>query len=148
MGDHGIVSGYRADAAGQTEAVLLSPGNDPAEAWGLRLYRSTLYAFRAALEADGGLHGDVRPLVHQVMDAFWCHPTRAEALAWGAYPYDSDPAGTAVRPLARPFTIQDHTARGDRAWIAGSLALSKPEARTAYLRHAPEHERTGAPETD
>jgi hypothetical protein len=149
MGDHGIVSGYRADAAGQTEPVLLSPGNNAAEAWGLRLYRSTLYAFCAALDTGHVPPGDdVRPMVHQVLDAFWCHPTQAEALAWGAYPYDSDPAGTAIRPLARPFTIQDHTARGDRAWIAGSLALSAPEARTAYLRHTPEHERTGAPETD
>jgi hypothetical protein len=149
MGDHGIVSGYRADADGQTEPMLLSPRNDAAEAWGLRLYRSTLYAFCTALDTSRVLpDDDVRPLAHQVLDAFWCHPTRAEALAWGAYPYDSDPAGTAIRPLARPFTTQDHTARGDRAWIAGSLALSTPEAQTAYLRDAPERERTGAPETD
>jgi hypothetical protein len=149
MGDHGIVSGYHADAAGKTEPVLLSPRNDAAEAWGLRLYRSTLYAFSAALEGDGGLQGDdVRPLVHEVMDAFWCHPSQAEALAWGAYPYDSDPAGTAVRPLARPFVAEIQPTRGDRAWLAGSLTLSTPEARTAYLRHAPEHELVGAPETD
>jgi hypothetical protein len=134
MGDHGIVSGYGANATGQIEPVLLSPRNDAAETWGLRLYRSTLYAFCAALDADGSLPGDdVRPLVHQVMDAFWCHPTRAEAAAWGAYPYDSDPAGTATRPLARPFTNQDCAARGDRAWLAGSLALSIPEVRSSYL---------------
>jgi hypothetical protein len=108
-----------------------------------------LYAFCAALVGDGGLNGnDVRPLVHEVMDAFWCHPTQAEALAWGAYPYDSDPAGTAVRPLARPLPAETRPARGDRAWLAGSLALSTPEARTAYLRHAPEDELAGAPETD
>jgi len=148
MGDHGIVSGYRAATGSLIEPVLLSPGNDAAEAWGLRLYRSTLYEFCAALDADRRLSGDVRPLVHRVMDAFWCGPSRAEALAWGAYPYDSDPAGTAVRPLARPFTGQDWAARGDRAWLAGSLALSAPEARAAYLRHAPEHELAGAPETD
>ena len=82
------------------------------------------------------------------MDAFWCHPTRAEALAWGACPYDSDPAGTAIRPLARPFTEQDCTARGDRAWVAGSLTLSTPEVRAAYVSRAPEHELAGAPETD
>src|ERR1017187_3304312 len=34
MGDHGIVSGYRADAGGKTEPVLLSPVNDAAVAWG------------------------------------------------------------------------------------------------------------------
>jgi hypothetical protein len=52
MGDHGIVSGYRTGADGRVEPVLLSPGNDAAEAWGLRLYRLTLYAFGAALEMD------------------------------------------------------------------------------------------------
>ena len=105
--------------------MLLSPGNDAAEAWGLRLYRSTLYAFCAALDADGGLPGDdVRPLVHQVMDAFWCHPTQAEARAWGAYPYDSDPAGTAVRPLARPFTAQD-SAHSRRPCMA--CGITRPE---------------------
>ena len=60
---------------------------------GLRLYRLTLYAFCAALEMDRSLpEDDVRPLVHKVMDAFWCHPSLAEARAWGAYPY------TATRP--------------------------------------------------
>src|SRR5260370_7599425 len=82
------------------------------------------------------------------MDAFWCHPTRAEALVWGAYPNASAPAGTAVRPLARPFTEQDCAARGDRAWLAGSLALSTPEVRAAYVSRAPERELAGAPETD
>jgi hypothetical protein len=80
------------------------------------------------------------------IDAFWCHPTRAEALAWGTYTYDSDPAGTATRPHACPFTAQDHV-RGDRGWLAGSLALGTPDAQAAYLRQAPEHERTGARET-
>jgi hypothetical protein len=149
MGDHGIVSGYRASAAGKIEPVLLSPVNDAAVAWGLRLYRSTLYTFCAVLDGEGGLIGDdVRPLVHQVMDAFWCHPTQAESLAWGAYPYDSDPAGTAIRPLARPFAAEARPTRGDRAWLAGSLALSTPDARAAYLRHAPARELAGAPETD
>jgi len=82
------------------------------------------------------------------MDAFWCHPSVAEACAWGAYPYDSDPAGTAIRPLARPFPAQSRITCGDRAWLAGSLILSTPKAQAAYLRHAPEHELAGAPETD
>jgi hypothetical protein len=148
MGDHGIVSGYRADAAGQIRPVLLSPRNDPAESWGLSLYRSVLYEFTTALDPGSGLPGDdVRPLVHQLLDAFWCCPAPAEALAWGAYPYDSDPAGTAARPLARPFTTEDHV-RGDRAWLAGSLAMSAPAARASYLRQAPDHELAGAPATD
>jgi hypothetical protein len=147
MGDHGIVSGYRAETTGAVVPILLSPRNDAAEAWGLGLYRSTLYSFTAALGAGDLPSDDVRPLVHQVLDAFWCHPTRAEAHAWGGYPYDSDPSGTAARPLARPFTASDH-ARGDRAWLAGSLAMSTPDDRNRYLWHAPQHELAGAPEAD
>ncbi len=103
-GRRGIVSGYRADAAGQTEPVLVSPRNDAAEAWGLQLLQVDAVRVCAALEADSGLPGDdVRPPVHQVMYAFWCHPGLAEALTWRAYPYDSDPAGTAIRSLVRPI---------------------------------------------
>ena len=44
-----------------------------------------LFAFCAALEMDRTLpEDDVRPLVHQVLDAFWCRPSLAEARAWGA----------------------------------------------------------------
>jgi hypothetical protein len=148
MGDHGIVSGYCKDAAGMVHPELLSSRNDVAEAWGLRLYRSALYAFITALDAGHGLPlNGLRPMVHRVLEAFWCHPTLAEALAWGTYPYDSDPAGAAIRPLARPFTATD-LVRGDRAWMAGSLTLSAPSVREEYLRRAPEHELVGAPATD
>jgi hypothetical protein len=148
MADHGIVSGYWKDATGTIHPELMSPDNNVARDWGLGLYRSVLYAFTTALGPARELTlGDLRPVVHQVLDAFWCRPTRPEALTWGSYPYDSDPAGTAIRPLARPFTPADH-ARGDRAWLAGSLALSIPSARERYLSSAPEDEIAGAPETD
>jgi hypothetical protein len=148
MGDHGIVSGYRKDATGKVRAEFLSRQNDAANTWGLPLYRSALYAFVAALNPARGLPVDeLRPLVHQLLEAFWCHPTHNEALTWGSYPFDSDPAGTAARALARPFRAADLT-RGDRAWLAGSLAVSTPSARDRYLRSAPEHELAGAPETD
>jgi hypothetical protein len=66
------------------------------------------------------------------MDAFWCSPTFDEAAAWGAYPYDSDPAGTSIRQLARPFDDTSQTdlagVRGDRAWIHGSAALTRHPA--------------------
>lgn len=148
MGDHGIVSGYRRNADGTISPSLLSARNDAAAAWGLPLYRSVLYAFTDALVREGALPpGDPRPLVYQVLDAFWCHPTHDEALAWGSYPYDSDPVGAAIRPLARPFTEADYE-RGDRAWLAGALALSSPTARDRYLSSAPEGELAGAPATD
>jgi hypothetical protein len=148
MADHGIVSGYQKDTTGTIRPELMSPDNTTALDWGLRQYRSVLYAFATALGPARELPADdFRPIVHQVLEAFWRHPTRREALTWGSYPYDSDPAGTAIRPLARPFTATDH-ARGDRAWLAGSLALSAPSARHRYLSSASEAELAGAPETD
>jgi hypothetical protein len=150
MGDHGIVSGYRKTPAGRIEPILSAGTNAAAAAWGLEVYRSVLYAFCYAL--DGNLDDDVRPLVHEVMDAFWCHPTREEAEAWGSYPYDSDPSGTAARKLARAFApAQDgHAAwsRGDRAWLAGSLALSLPTVRTELRAVESGPDWAGAPATD
>jgi hypothetical protein len=150
MGDHGILSGYRKTPAGRIEPILSAETNTAAVAWGLEVYRSVLYAFCDAL--DGGLDCDVRPLVHKVMDAFWCHPTREEAEAWGSYPYDSDPSGTAARGLARAFEPdpdgQAGGSRGDRAWLAGSLALTLPTVRTNLTSVASGPEWAGAPATD
>lgn len=63
--------------------------------------------------------------------------------------------GKCVTPGRRPTGDPAHdtgevdcAARGDRAWLAGSLALSTPEIRGAYLSRAPEREIAGAPETD
>jgi len=149
MSDHGIVSTYHRDESGRITPVLLSATNTPAMEWGLPLYRTALYAFCDAIDGHPHLAEDVRPVVHEVMDAFWCHPTEAEAHAWGTYPYDSDPAATAVRPLARPVAIDGgHVSRGDRAWLAGSLVLSAPATRAAYLRQLPRFDRTGAPAVD
>ena len=44
----------------------------------------------------------LRPVIHDVMRAFWLRPTRAEARAWGGYVYDSDPTGTADTPTECP----------------------------------------------
>jgi hypothetical protein len=148
--DHGIVAGYRRTPAGWIEPVLSAETNSAADSWGLELYRSVIYAFCDAL--DGALDGDVRPLVHAVMDAFWCHPTRDEAEAWGSYPYDSDPAGVAARRLARAFTPEPDGrggwSRGDRAWLAGSLALTPPSVRTKLMAVASGADWAGAPATD
>jgi hypothetical protein len=154
MADHGIVAGYEYDPGGRVDVILQSEANADAKSWGIDLYRATLYAFCDMLES--GDNGDVRPLIHRVMDAFWRNPTRAEAAAWGTYNYDSDPAGTAARRLARPFTTTDAVAgmirrrldRGDRAWLPGSLALSGALARLAHALFTPLPDRTGAPATD
>ncbi len=154
MGDHGIVAGFERSPSGTVEVVLQTDTNPAAERWGIGLYRSTVYAFCDAL--DGGFDQEVRPLIHDVMDAFWVHPTRSEAQAWGNYPYDSDPAGTAARRLARPFTARDacaafirrHLVRGDRAWLAGSVAMSGRLGKIAHALFTASSDRVGAPATD
>ena len=118
MGDHGIVSGYHRAPSGHVYATFSSDTNTPAKDWGIDYYRYVLYH---SCDATTGSLDDVRPMIHEAMDAFWCHPTTNEARVWGSYPYDSDPAGTGARVLARP--LSDDEARGDRAWLAGSLAL-------------------------
>ncbi|WP_216916733.1 hypothetical protein [Nocardia noduli] len=145
MGDHGIVTGYHRSPTGTIQPILKSVGNPAPESWGLRTYRDTLYAV-----ADSFTHlpdQDLRPLIHDLMAAFWCNPTPEEAATWGSYPYDSDPAGTAVRPLATPLE-GPQPRRGDRAWIAGTLAISNPDLRQQYLTHASATEVNGTPATD
>jgi hypothetical protein len=154
MGDHGVIVGYRHAESGEVEPLLQSRANLAAEQWGMRLHRSTIYAFCDAL--DGDLNGEARPLIHEVMNAFWVQPTRAEANAWGSYPYDSDPAGTAVRPLARPFTARDAwqalirraPPRGDRAWLPGSVAMSSHIAGIAVRCLAASGRDDGRPPAD
>lgn len=154
MSDHGIVAGYDLAADGRVRVVLQSDSNPRARAWGIDLYRATLYSFSSAL--DGSSSGDVRGLISALMEAFWLRPTRAEAEAWGSYPYDSDPAGTAVRPLARPFQTGDvlaamkrfHLDRGDRAWLWGSVAMSSYPAHLMHALRAASAVEAGAPALD
>jgi len=133
MADHGIVSGYRRSASGRVEPILADPRNPVAERWGLRVYRETLIAFCDALtECRGGWEEDLKPVVYRLLRGFWLEPHAVEARAWGSYAYDSDPTGTAARALARRFSAAEtkrsvgtgRLARGDRAWLAGSLALT------------------------
>ncbi|WP_280361458.1 hypothetical protein [Nocardia wallacei] len=145
MGDHGIVSGYRRTPLGQVAPILQAPDNATAETWGLSTYRSTIYAFVDSL--TGVPVDDLRPMIHQLMDTFWCNPTLAEATAWGEYPYDSDPAGTAVRPLARAFSGRVPV-RADRAWLAGSLALSAERLRGQYVARSHTAEEQGTHASD
>ena len=83
----------------------------PADA--LRVLRGARYGPHAARRrrAAAGAPGHGRLLVPP-------EPSRSTRV--GAYPYDSDPAGTAVRPLARPFEVQERVTRGSR--VAGGIA--------------------------
>jgi hypothetical protein len=136
MADHGLVTGYERTPAGY-QATLATPDNPAATSFGIDYYRKCLYRFAEDFEAPpGGLNDDARTLVHDLVTEFWTRPTVPEARAWGTYVWDSDPTATAARPLASPFTPDDLRSangsqplpRGDRAWLAGSLALTPAPA--------------------
>lgn len=136
MADHGTLSGYWRDTDGLVRPRLSSDTNPGARRWGLAVHRAAISAVCDALR-DRHRLDDLREMVSELLSAFWLHPTRAEAMAWGMYPYDSDPTGSAARPLARPFPedVQDFfdpEQRGDRAWLAGSVALSPASVRSRW----------------
>ncbi|MGW4412120.1 hypothetical protein ACWEJ6_49540 [Nonomuraea sp. NPDC004702] len=155
MANHAIVSGYQREGSGPIEAVLES-SNAPVSAWGLDVFRSTIYAFCSALSLTHA-EDDVRATVSSVLHDFWITPTEEEAAAWGAYPYDSDPLGRATLPLARGFTDEElapligdggHFEQGDRAWLQGSLALSGPAGQQAAAILSSQYGSLGSPATD
>jgi hypothetical protein len=158
MPDHGIIADYQRGDDGRITGVPETPTSPAVQTWNFALYRQTIRAFCAALDlsATGDLATDLRPLVSGLLHAFWITPTREEATAWGAYPYDSDPLARATRPLASPFDTRHLTAvlRGeplhqqDRAWLQGSLALSGPEGADVADLLAPRYHALGAPATD
>lgn len=132
MADHGIVSGYRRLESGGIEPVVDSTENRAAKSWGLDLYWETLSKFCVGLSEGSGWGQDIRPVLYELLSSFWSDPSRQEARSWGSYLYDSDPTGTAARVLARQFSSSEAESslqagrleRGDRAWLAGSLALT------------------------
>ena len=128
MSDHGIVSGYERSPAGVVVG-LYDEKNPAVEAWGLARYRARIFDVLERLP-DPTVTSRMPITTRRLLEAFWLHPTPEEAQAWGSYPYDSDPTGTATRRLAVPFELPHRPddrfgdIRGERAWVAGSLALS------------------------
>lgn len=136
MANHGITADYKLSSSGRVDPVLDSSDNPTAERWGLGLYRRTLMKLCEVLAEEECWYGDLRSTVHDLLGAFWLHPTALEAQVWGAYLYDSDPTGSAARPLARSFSLAEiqrglqagRLERGDRAWLQGSLVLTSTVA--------------------
>lgn len=159
MSDHGITADYKRMPDGRIKAITETPDNPAVQAWGFDIFRSTIYRFCEALELPDtphDLNADLRPFVSRVLHTFWITPTVPEAVAWGSYPYDSDPLARATRPLARPFD-RAHLraachgaplAREDRAWLQGSLALSGPDGASTAAVLSSRYEIIGAPAAD
>lgn len=106
---HGMVLGYEATDSGISPR--LNEGPTAARlSWGVPLVHEGILACVDQL-SDAFFEIlptiDLRPLVCDLVEAFWARPSRAEALRWGSFPYEDDQAGLVQAPLATPYSIRD-----------------------------------------
>lgn len=133
--DHGSVTGYRRND-GEVVPELAEARNEAVMDWGFEMLRKTVSAtVRELCAAPVPLpkHVDLRPASLAVFDAFWNSPTRAEATAWGKYPFEDGWSGDTVSlPIAERQGLgavvrsQPHR----HWWNGGAEALSAPLPRT------------------
>jgi FMN phosphatase YigB (HAD superfamily) len=141
--DHGTVVDY-SDEGSEIRPVLKTAANQGAIDWGLPVLRRTVDRFVDELLLDPDLvnpWADVREAITSVLGRFWLRPTRSEAAAWAAFPWeDGLGAETYWNPLARPYGWPDVVRTIGRgrfepyhraAWHEGSLALARPSVRRA-----------------
>ena len=136
--DHGSVIGYRETSDG-VEAELCEQQNRAVVDWGFAVVRETVGHVARELRLDHSsesINTDLRSASLGVFDAFWMNPTRAEAAAWGSYPFEDGWGTDSVSlPLAHRqgvrAVVQSQPHR--HWWKAGARALSTPLPR-ALLR--------------
>ena len=135
--DHGSVVRYE-DHDGVVVPIFDEDGNRPVVDWGLPIVRETVRRVAEELIVDPELVGvdgiDLRPAILDVFNLFWTSPTRAEAAAWGAYPFEDGWGNQSYRhPIAEARGVLDAVRRQPYRhwWEQGSAQLSGPVARTA-----------------
>jgi FMN phosphatase YigB (HAD superfamily) len=139
--DHGTVTGYR-ENGDMIEPELRVAMDEELLDWGLPVLRDAVTAFVDQLHLDDrsvDAAGDARGAVTAVVDLFWTEPTRREAAAWGAFPFEGAHAVVHDRGrLAWPYTwvgvargVRDGTFPdlGWTHWFEGSLRLSRATVR-------------------
>jgi HAD superfamily hydrolase (TIGR01549 family) len=121
--------------AGRSEPVLASPSNEPVVAWGLPSVHEAAVRVAELVAPDlteQSTRVDTTDAVMTVLRAFWVQPTRAEAAAWGTFPWEEE-IWPPYAPLAQRLTtgeIVRRLVRGDRqirrvnSWRAGSAEAS------------------------
>ena len=133
-GTHGRTLGYRR-VGDRVEPVLSADDNELPLAWGLAEMQAVavrVAELAAPYLSERHLHVDTRAAVADVLRAFWTEPTRAEAEAWGSFPWEEEIWPPYV-PVAQRLTtteVVQRLRRGDRSirrvnsWRAGSAAVS------------------------
>lgn len=135
--DHGTVLGFQRQN-GRIEPILEEEHNQAAIDWGLQTVRKTVFTFVNNLLLDTDLvdpYIDVREVTAKVAEAFWFHPTRSEATAWGSLSWEEHllNKGKIAYSCAETYTWQHvfqilttgkFPIHHHLSWIDGSLAIS------------------------
>lgn len=144
-GTEGRTLGYRREGT-RVVPVLSAPVNGPVLDWGLQDVRDVIADVVQGC-CDGltaqHLHVDLAGPAWDVLQAFWSHPTSAEAAAWGSFPWEEEsypPVYRLAGPLP-PRQLLRRLAPGRRAlpfnsWRAGSAQLQREPWRSLLLLSA------------
>jgi len=108
--DHGTVVDFR-DVNGAVEPQLEATWAPRVVSWGLPIVRDAVMDLASDLSLRSVTrHNIVTTTVplKALREAFWNRPGRAEAKAWGAFPWDAGQGiETAITPLAESYSIHD-----------------------------------------
>ena len=143
---HGSVRGYL-NENGQIAPQFRDGHAEQLAAWGLPVVHDTLRKYSELVSTDAWTTAraeSCRALVERLMMEFSCHPSPAEAAAWGAFPYEDDQAGSYTDRFAVPLSLSSRSiATGLRegrlarptkvSWMGGCKAMT-PTAALAGLR--------------
>ncbi len=152
-GREGRLLRYERGPGGDVVPVLAEPVNQPVLDWGLDDVRRVVARVTdlvAPQLTEEHLRVDLAGPVTEALSAFWTRPTRAEALAWGTFPWEEE-TWPPYYPVAHRVSLGDVAARlrrGDRrirrhnSWRAGSAVVSPQPwrglltAKAAYERRS------------
>ena len=133
--DHGQVVDY-AESDSRIVPVMRHDHAAVVLQWGLPVVRRAIHNFLDQINWQGlavDLKADLRPVAAELLRTFWLHPSRDEAIAWGAFPYEEEQAGGYFMPLARPLARTDVVTALTQGstlyrgfWAASALAMSSP----------------------
>ncbi len=122
---------YRRAPDGSVELVFDRPAvgeaGDRSELWAGAMRMAELIPSRAALDRWGLAPESLAEETRQVLDRWWNRPTRHDADAFRGLTFEHDEAGTALRPLIRPYRLYElrRTEQGtSRQWPQGSAVIS------------------------
>jgi hypothetical protein len=137
--DHGTVTGLRETVDGRIEAEVDEGWAGPVAAWGLPTVRAAIVAFAEALGLEAAAPAEaraLRPVIADLLRAFWLSPGPAEARAWGAFPFNlGEGHGSFTAALGDPYRLGDLRRllsggkllkKHEHFWVEGALAASPP----------------------